>query len=211
MVRQQSHGTLIRHATNTSIDISGPRLLRQQTMQNRHDGRAQSTFLPWPLAEPISEVVALLRGSDMNHYVYPAETIHLTIQNLDPLMPEASGLEELNEKLRFLIGSFPPMRMACCWPWRFAGYCLRSDLSAGQDVGVIEVENPGVDPGIVRTSLFRKDHSPRSSIPSAVPRHDICECDALLGGPWRHLSSAKSLIIHRGSAVLLFWKRLNWS
>lgn len=67
--------------------------------------------LPSEVTEPINEIVASFAGSAANHYVYPAETIHLTIQNLDPLMREADGLERVREQLRVLIGSVPPMRL----------------------------------------------------------------------------------------------------
>ena len=67
--------------------------------------------LPSQITEPIKEIVASLGKSAAKHYVYPAETIHLTVQNLDPLMHEIDDLEEMRERLRILVGSFVPMRM----------------------------------------------------------------------------------------------------
>lgn len=98
--------TALRYASfagnNFIAPPAGPRAATHTTLVGR---------LPSQVTEPINEVVASFGGSAANHYVYPAETIHLTIQNLDPLMRETDGLERVREQLRILIGSVPPMRM----------------------------------------------------------------------------------------------------
>lgn len=81
---------------------AGPRAATHTTLVAR---------LPSQVTESIKETVASFAGSAANHYVYPAETIHLTIQNMDPLMCEADGLERVREQLRILVGSIPPMSM----------------------------------------------------------------------------------------------------
>ena len=83
------------------VPPAGPQAARHITLVGR---------LPSQITGQVNEVVASLAGPVAHHYVYPADTIHITIQNLDELR-EVDGLDRVLERLSILVGSFPPIMM----------------------------------------------------------------------------------------------------
>ena len=67
--------------------------------------------LPPHVTASIKEAVTSFSEAARNYYFYPANTIHLTIQNLDRVVRSVDDLERVREKLRAIVGSFPPIRM----------------------------------------------------------------------------------------------------
>jgi hypothetical protein len=67
--------------------------------------------LPSHVTASIKQAVTSLGESAPNHHFYPANTVHLTIQNLDRVVRGVDSLERVREQLRAVVGSFPPTRM----------------------------------------------------------------------------------------------------
>lgn len=79
---------------------AGPGAVRHLTLVGR---------LPAPINGRIHGDVASLVGSS-GHHIYPADTIHVTVQNLDALRG-VDGADRVLERLSALVGACPPIRM----------------------------------------------------------------------------------------------------
>ena len=67
--------------------------------------------LPRHITAAIAPVIASLGKSAIDHYFYPTDTIHLTIENLDWIVRDPENLERAREKLQAVVGSSVPIKM----------------------------------------------------------------------------------------------------